>query len=1010
MNAWRALCVFGFLSVAITGNAQTVESRVKLKLQSGKREAAMAILGSMLDEAPPKTHWFPFRRGVTYQQVAKALKGVDGIESFQFDMPELVGVRTGKGMLSKLQAAKQELIERHKDYLSVLREDVRKTTRQRPQRLGWIDAYLWWMERRGMFANDLDYQALYRNALAEAQAMAAPDGLGGRFTEVGPRGVDTPGSGWSGFGPPTISGRVNCVEYAPSNPSIIYAGTAGGGLWKSVDNGVNWTEQSDDWACLNIGAIAIHPTNPNIVYAGTGDVVGSIQASAGVYKTSTGGTAWTRLNGTENWDHVTDIQIDPDDPTTVLIGTAGSISSNGTMYRTTNAGISFSSVGSGQRFIRQQGLFGGSVYTAIAGSIMRRSTDRGATWTPLPVPFSVFGHSDICPSVVNTARSFYINGLNREVWRSDDWGNNWTEITSNLNQGDTWGQASSYNLHVTAGAVDTGSGVVDVVYVGMLDLFRLVLPGTSWTPVGNVYGAGLSARFHTDQHAMAIHPTAENLGIIANDGGVYRISYNGSTGATGVTSLNATIGSIQFYGAAFHPTDKFEYLGGAQDNGTIYSNGLNTEEIVTGGDGIPPVIIQDDPMTQFSRNQRMNQQEDGTFNLRRTMDGWVTKDVTSNAQGTVGEFPFIPVMESPEATPNNVFVLGQGVYRYTISSDTWTSWLGGRDLLGYGVAFAIGDSNPNRLYALSSQKAWMSSNSGSSWVEIDRSASVPATFLNSSISVNPSTSTSILVGNSAYDATPSMRVAEIANTVLPAWVDRSGNLPNTPINDIERDPVDPVNRWWVATDVGVFYTFNRGASYSNFGASNGLPNAIVLELEYVEGQNFLYVTTFGRGVWRYGFNETVPPTIVSGRGSTVTGSLTSIQTADTSYYTVRSYGALWPRIADRGTLSAIVDIGLPVVDPSAVQLTHRFQSTGLRAKINVQIYNYTQSRWETLDTYTGLQTMTTRTSSKDGGLSLKSYVSLLRTMRFRFLGEPSNMKFSGEYLLNLDFVELEVEP
>ena len=39
------------------------------------------------------------------------------------------------------------------------------------------------------------------------------------------------------IGPAVMSGRISDMENHPTNPMIIYAGSAGGGVWKSNDAG-----------------------------------------------------------------------------------------------------------------------------------------------------------------------------------------------------------------------------------------------------------------------------------------------------------------------------------------------------------------------------------------------------------------------------------------------------------------------------------------------------------------------------------------------------------------------------------------------------------------------------------------------------------------------------------------------------------------------------------------------------------------------------------------------------
>ena len=62
---------------------------------------------------------------------------------------------------------------------------------------------------------------------------------------------------------------------------MLYAGTKGGGAFKSVDGGVSWTPIDIDPTVL---ALLVDPTNGNIVYAGTN--------GNGVYKSIDGGASF----------------------------------------------------------------------------------------------------------------------------------------------------------------------------------------------------------------------------------------------------------------------------------------------------------------------------------------------------------------------------------------------------------------------------------------------------------------------------------------------------------------------------------------------------------------------------------------------------------------------------------------------------------------------------------------------------------------------------------------------
>mgnify|MGYP000064459765 CR=1 FL=1 len=88
------------------------------------------------------------------------------------------------------------------------------------------------------------------------------------------------------IGPALMSGRINDLENHPTNNRIIYAGTAGGGVWKSNDGGTTFNPIFDEY-CQSIGAVALDPNDPdNTIYVGTGETWtrNSISVGDGMYK------------------------------------------------------------------------------------------------------------------------------------------------------------------------------------------------------------------------------------------------------------------------------------------------------------------------------------------------------------------------------------------------------------------------------------------------------------------------------------------------------------------------------------------------------------------------------------------------------------------------------------------------------------------------------------------------------------------------------------------------------
>jgi hypothetical protein len=79
-----------------------------------------------------------------------------------------------------------------------------------------------------------------------------------------------------------------------------------------------------------------------------------------------------------------------------------------------------------------------------------------------------------------------------------------------------------------------------------------------------------------------------------------------------------------------------------------------------------------------------------------------------------------------------------------------------------------------------------------------------------------------------------------------SWVNCTAGLPNIPINSVVVDPAN-FKRVWVAADVGVHQTLDLGSSWAGF--SNGLPNAMAVDLIFHKQDRQLFCGTRNRGAW-----------------------------------------------------------------------------------------------------------------------------------------------------------------
>ncbi|WP_372946469.1 WD40/YVTN/BNR-like repeat-containing protein, partial [Muriicola sp.] len=154
-----------------------------------------------------------------------------------------------------------------------------------------------------------------------------------------------PTSAWISVGPQQVgifsgrlpgTGRTNAIEVDPNDPNTWYVGAPAGGIWKTTDAGLTWTNLFDDFPQIGVSSIAVDPNNSNIIYIATGDDDAADSYSVGVFKSLDGGATWqeTGLNPS-NSDFstlMTVILIDPTDSNVLWVAT------NNGLYKSLNAG------------------------------------------------------------------------------------------------------------------------------------------------------------------------------------------------------------------------------------------------------------------------------------------------------------------------------------------------------------------------------------------------------------------------------------------------------------------------------------------------------------------------------------------------------------------------------------------------------------------------------------------------------------------------------------------------
>src|SRR5207249_11126933 len=149
---------------------------------------------------------------------------------------------------------------------------------------------------------------------------------------------------------PYIGGRVVTVTGVPGNNNLFYAGTVGGGVWKSAD-GSQWENITDGklpGPSASIGAVAVAPSDPKILYVGTGetDIRNTAIPGDGVFKSNDAGNTW-QYAGLRDTHSTSAIVVDPKDPNVVYVASMGHVFApdpNRGVFKSTDGGKSWNKI------------------------------------------------------------------------------------------------------------------------------------------------------------------------------------------------------------------------------------------------------------------------------------------------------------------------------------------------------------------------------------------------------------------------------------------------------------------------------------------------------------------------------------------------------------------------------------------------------------------------------------------------------------------------------------------
>ena len=259
------------------------------------------------------------------------------------------------------------------------------------------------------------------------------------------------------IGPPR-GGRVVAVAGDPSEPAVFYFGAVAGGVWKTEDAGVTWTNVSDGYLkTSSVGAIAVADSEPGVIWAGMGEstIRNDVSHGDGVYRSTDRGRTWSH-RGLADTRHISGIRIHPRAPDRVWVGrprarlrpqfrsaACSAPPTEGTsweqvLYRDDRSGAADLALDTRNPTILYASLWQvhrnfWELVSGGPGSGLWRSTDGGTTWTEitanLGLPASaMLGKIGVAASPARSGRVWALveSDTAPGLYRSEDFGETWT--------------------------------------------------------------------------------------------------------------------------------------------------------------------------------------------------------------------------------------------------------------------------------------------------------------------------------------------------------------------------------------------------------------------------------------------------------------------------------------------------------------------------------------------------------------------------------------------------------
>jgi photosystem II stability/assembly factor-like uncharacterized protein len=691
------------------------------------------------------------------------------------------------------------------------------------------------------------------------------------------------------LGPANMGGRIVDVAVVENRPGTMYAASASGGLWKTINNGITWAPVFDHQTTVSLGAVAVTPNHPEIVWAGTGEANArnSVSWGDGIYKSTDAGKTWMNM-GLRDTEHIARIVVHPRNPDIVYVAAPGHFwgpNRERGLYKTLDGGRSWlpikhfdESTGCSEVVmdpsdpetlylvayrVRRDGFAAGNPaeqFGPLAG--LYKTTDGGQSWQRLTagLPERPLGRCGLAvcrkdPRILYAVIQTDKTPLRREaewgqaaktsnktetggVFRSDDRGETWTKLNDLCPR-------PFYFSQVRVDPADENR-----VYVCGVNL-HVSADG------GKTFRSNAAEGTHADHHALWIDPADSSHLVLGGDGGLY-FSYD--RGSSWEHLMNLPL--AQFYAVAVDLRKPYRVYGGLQDNGswggpsaTHNPEGITVTDWfkVLGADGFYCQVDPTDPAIVYAEGQY------GSLSRINVQTGEASS-IVPRPREDAPAYRFnwsAPLLLSPH-NPHTLYYGGNHLSR---SLDRGEHWLEISPDLTRGKPGPSADNghtittiaeSPLRSGALfagtDDGRVQVTRNGGGEWTDVsDKVPGVPADRWISRLEASHFQASIAYLAIDRHrqdDHRPYLfRTSDYGAT----WTNLANNLPaEGPVHVIREDPRNK-DLLFVGTEFGLYVSLDAGAIWHPL--KGGLPTVAVHDLVIHPREHDLVIATHGRGMY-----------------------------------------------------------------------------------------------------------------------------------------------------------------